>query len=363
MLVYVCTFFIVILLTYIAQILRKKSKYLSYGISIVCIIILATVAALRSNNVGIDIKVYALRYFEKCGEFSNLYKYLKHYEFSEPLYFILNYIVYNVSLNINVLFFIMQFFLASVVYIIAYKNKNNENLLLFVITYLCIWYNTSFNIIRQSLAIFIMLYAFKYIEKQNYKKYFLCVVIAFFFHKSVILCAFIPVLHTIAKKEKKYIYLTGICILLICIFNFIGNFIPKLIEIFPQFAKYFNYALREETNFMPKYAFMKLIFLVGILLYTKETRKKQIGNTLIFIAVLDFVFYCSSIFIMYGYRMSYFFLPHYIYLIPQIDKDLENYKGRDSYKLIITLLLVMYWFYRYVRVGYDGTIPYTFFWQ
>ena len=96
---------------------------------------------------------------------------------------------------------------------------------------------------------------------------------------------------------------------------------------------------------------------------TKETRKNEIGNTLIFIAILDFVFYCSSLFIMYGYRMSYFFLPHYIYLIPKIDKDLKDHKGRSTYRIFICIAFIVYWYYRYVKIGYDGTIPYIFYWK
>ena len=43
MFVYICTFMLVILLTYFAQLTRKKYKYLSYIISFVCIIILSLV--------------------------------------------------------------------------------------------------------------------------------------------------------------------------------------------------------------------------------------------------------------------------------------------------------------------------------
>lgn len=363
MFVYICTFILVIFLTYLAQLTRKKYKYLSYVISFISIIVLSLIAAFRSNEVGTDIKVYGLKYFEKSQNYSSLYKYLKFYDFSEPLYFILNYIVYNIYPKINLLFFVIQFFLASIIYIIAYRNKNDNNMVLYIFTYLCIWYNTSFNIIRQSLAIFIVLYGFKYLENNDNKKYCLCIVLAFFFHKSSVLCLLIPLLKWIAKKEKRYIYIVGVCFILFVLFGIIGIFIPKLISMFPTFEKYFDYALREETNFMLNFACIKLVVLIGLIFFTKETRKTEIGNTLIFIAILDFVFYCSSLFIMYGYRMSYIFLPHYIYLIPRIDRDLKNYKGRSTYRIFICIALMVYWYYRYVKIGYDGTIPYTFFWK
>ena len=67
--------------------------------------------------------------------------------------------------------------------------------------YLCgTFYFFSMNGVRQSVAIMIFYYSFKYIEKHNFKKYAILNGIGFLFHSSAIL--FIPLYFILNKKYK-----------------------------------------------------------------------------------------------------------------------------------------------------------------
>ena len=363
MIEYFFTFGIVIVLTAIAQYCYKKNKILSYVCSFLSICILSLIAALRRLDVGVDIKVYGLDFFNACRYFSKMSSYIAFYK-NEQLYFALNYIVFHLTQNIRVLFFIMQFFIASIVYIIAYDNmkKRDTNILLYVIAYLFLWFNTSLNILRQSLAIFVILYAFKYIENKNYFAYFIAVIIATLFHSSAIVCVLIPLIDYIAKKKnwKTYLFLS-IAVIYFILFNIrtVAILLNK-INVMPD--KYLLY-LSRDGNMITYYAILKIIMIVVIAMYFKKSENNEINRTLFSICVYDVVLYTLSYFIKYGYRISYYFLPHMILLLPRMEADLRKSKGKSTFILVSVILLIVYWVVRYSIVKYDGTIPYNFYWE
>lgn len=363
MIEYFITFAVVIVLTVIAQYSYKKNKALSYMCSFASICILSLISALRRFDVGVDVKIYGIDFFDSCRYFSKMKNYIAFYE-NEQLYFALNYIVFYLTRNIRVLFFIMQFFIALVVYVIAYDNmkKNDTNILLYVIAYLFLWFNSSLNILRQSLAIFIILYAFKFIEKKKYFAYFIAIFIASLFHSSAIICVLIPLIDYIAQKKNWKIYLFfSIVIVYTILFNI--NTVAVLlnkINIVPD--KYLMY-LSRNGNMITYYALLKVIMLLAITVFFRKSENKEINRTLFCICVYDVVFYTFSYFIKYGYRISYYFLPHMLLLLPRMEVDLKNSKGKNTFWFVSIISLVVYWFVRYTIVKYDGTIPYNFYWE
>lgn len=365
MIEYISVFFIVIFLSCLAGYFIKRSKAISIFLSLVCIGLLSLLAALRGYSVGFDIHVYGWEYFYDSAGFPSLFSYLSFRNFKEPFYFALNYIIFKRSGNIHVLFFIMQFIMSFVVYTIAYREAKSDNgtFFIYILSYLFIWYNSSLNIMRQSLALIFVLYGFKYLENRSYYKFLLCVFIAFLFHSSAILCAIFPLLNKVSNSKNSARKLLLICTILIIMFASSRLFVDKLILIFPFFTKYFNYILFSEGNMIFNYAIFKILFLIVILLFSKPILKLKQNNVLYYIIFLDVIFYLSSFFIKFGYRISYFFLPFYIYLLPRIDRSLKDYKGRDFYRIVLFCLLAFYWYYRFAVVGYDSTLPYVFYWE
>jgi len=362
MVIYFVVFAIVMLITVFAQTLYKKNPKISKFLSLIAILILSLFAAIRGLTVGTDINIYGYRYFHSAGYYPNIISYLNFYE-TEHLYFVLNYIVYSLTHNIHVLFFVFQFFIALVVYNIAYKEKENGTMWLYILSYLMLWFNSSLNILRQSLAIFVILYAFRYIEDKKYFKYIIAVLVASLFHKSALLCLIFPLLSLLSNSKRQKLYLILIVIVTLIVYNYLDYIIIFTQNNMSFFQKYVSYLSNEEGNINWYFAAVKLIMLSGIIVFSKKAENKRSNNLLIMLAVIDLLLYCFSAYIKYGYRLSYFFLPHLIILIPRIDKSLENYSGRSLYRLFIIVSLIVYWIVRYCLVQYDGTIPYVFFWQ
>lgn len=362
---YLIIFAIVFLLSLISKFFINKSKFISSFFSLTCIIILSIFAALRGYSVGTDIHVYGWEYFYESAGFKTLFSYIASHDFVEPFYYGLNYIIYRLFGDIHYFFFAMQFIISALIFAIAYDEEKKKKgvFCIYILSYLFIWYNSSLNIMRQSLALIFVLYAFKYLEKMNIKKYIFFVFIGFLFHSSAIVCLSFPLLNKISKSKNAYKYIVIISIVLLGIFSSLRPMVNLLIHIFPFFTKYFNYILYENGNMITNYAIFKVLFLLVVLAFSKPVLTEHKNNILYYFIILDLVFYFSSMFIKFGYRLSYFFLPFYIYLFPRLDSGLKNYKGRSFYRLVLVLLLMIYWYYRFVIVGYDGTIPYVFYWE
>ena len=366
MYIYILTFTVVMILAIIIQKLMVKHKKIAIFLCLVSILILSLLAGLRALNVGRDLRVYVISSFNNSRNFGSIINYLKYYNFKEPLYYTLNYLVYKYNGNINFLLFVIQLIISSVIYYIAYKESENNNgtFSIYIFSYIIIWYNTSFNIVRQSLAIAIMLLSFKSLIENNDKKFILLTFLAFLFHSSAIFCLLFLLIRKVSKFKNRKLYLFFLPTVFMLIFIFLKP-VMSTMSVIPFFQKYYNYLEIDTTNLLPKFAILKLIFLIYFLAFnTGETfRKKEENKIFSFIAITDFMLYLSSGFIMFGYRMSYLFLPIYIYMIPRIDKSYDNKSTQKLFRIGMIIVLCTYWYYRYVSIGYDGTVPYSFFWK
>lgn len=103
----------------------------------------------------------------------------------EPLYILLNAIVGAFNLPYQC-FFILQMFLMLY---IAYKGFEPYK---FILHYTVFFFVTTFfldslNIQRQSISVYIFIFAIRYINSKEFGKYCLCIIIATLFHKSAVI--------------------------------------------------------------------------------------------------------------------------------------------------------------------------------
>ncbi len=347
---YIC----VLILTFIAEILFKKNKIVSLFFIVLSILSMSIFSGIRDYAVGIDIKVYGLNIFSRCFRYNNLSNYMNNIS-SEQLYYLLNYVIHMFSNNYHVFLFVLQLISSILIYIMAFKNIEKYSPTFFIFCYFMLFYNTTFNILRQITAIIIILYSYSFLEKNEYIKFIIGVIVAYLFHSSSIVCLMFLIIKIICKTKKAYLYGLIMGIGMIGCFYFADIIFPNL----PFFSdKYFSY-LTSEANIRYKYLIVKTVILAFILFFKQYIKNNEEMDFLIIVSFFDVIFYLSSAFFKAGYRLSYFFGPYLFYLIPSMSKLLKGKRIKYIYVYGIILLLIFHWLTRYYFIGYDGVIPYS----
>ena len=360
MIPYLITYAIVLILTAYAQATYNKNKKMSYLISFICILLLSTFAALRGLNVGKDISVYGTKIFDLANDYENLIDYIGTGK-AEIGYMLINFIVSRIFGNIHALFFLLEFFNIACIYRIAYRDRNNGTFIFYILTYLLLWNNASFNIIRQSISMIIILYSYTFLEQKKIKHYIASVAIAFLFHKSSIIALINPLLSKLTDDKKiKTRYLAALSIVYVILIINIRSIMSFLITVFPTFKYYYNY-LDRPGNFSLAYFLTICLILITTVVFSKYMNEKKNCNLLTCSVFLFTLLYTTSLSFEYGYRIAYPFILYYVYLIPRIDNSLEKHNGRTFFRIAIICVLLIHWFLRCSY--YDATIPYTWFWQ
>ncbi|MDO4459127.1 MAG: EpsG family protein [Clostridia bacterium] len=335
------------------------------GFIILSVIMLSTFAALRGLSVGTDVTVYLEEAFTGAESIS-LQSFLKKWNNNDVMFYTGVWIVRQITSNIHVYFFLHQFCSATIIYYIAHKNmtEHNDPFTLYIFMYLMMWYGTTFNVLRQTMAVNILLLGYTFLRNKQWIKYCIVVAIASLFHASVLLALFFPFVMVLAGRKNRNLYdavlgVGGIIVmaLLPVFFNIINTF-----GTFDRYKRFFTNKKFSETNFNIHFFIIKSVILIGLLFFvywTKSHRKTEI-SLLSKLMILDLVAYCASMQVKYGYRLSYIFLAFQIIAIPKIYSEIKNDKNRRLFVLFIAISMLMYFYWRYSKIGYDGIVPYVF---
>ena len=152
------------------------------------IMILALFAGFRDIAVGIDTKATIEQFFlpaQRYNSLSDIFENLSYIK--EPIYTIISFFLLKISEDYFVFLFTMQLLVLIPIAIVAYNERTVTCMANVMLIYMFLFYQLSFNLIRQSIAAAFLLLAF---ERFNQKKYIRMVIdIAFTlaFHSSAII--------------------------------------------------------------------------------------------------------------------------------------------------------------------------------
>lgn len=236
------------------------------------------------------------------------------------------------------------------------KFSNNPYLSILIFILVGPLYLSTFNQVRQYLAIGIFLaYLIPLIQKRKKIKYFLIVLAtAYFIHTSAIIL--IP-FYFILNKKISLIKKIGI----IVIFNLITSFIVSLILMTPY--RYFI-LIRDEIE-VGKALFVFQIIISFLLLFTEKSILKLNENRRIFYNMAYFsIFMLLPLFINKNMpveifiRMNNYFFPFVIILIPDFLEKF-NKKSNQILTFLLIILLSAYFYRNTIILGeFYNLVPY-----
>lgn len=221
-----------------------KSKRLIFLILAMGIPIL--IATFRLN-VGTDFQNYIALYYKPIleGRFvMNSYEYIFFYIVKISTFF----------QTTRMMFFMVSFLTVYLLFLYLKNNRKYDIIVLYSI-YIFIFFPQSFNIMRQSLAMVLILLATSYLLKRRQIEYFCLQTIAIFIHNSAIIGIFIFIMYILYfnynikfYKLLLVIFFLGFVVLSLVITNFNGIKIP----IFYKYNSYFLVRVGQNKEFYLK---------------------------------------------------------------------------------------------------------------
>lgn len=293
--------------------------------------ILFLLSALRME-VGNDYETYVDTFHEI---------YVGGYVVTEPLFNAVVKVICELSGGENYLlvFAVFAFVTIWIFLKVMYEQTDDFPMAFFLFMTLGIYFRT-FNTVRYYFVLAITLYALRYIFHKEYGKFILLIVLAAFFHKSVLVV--IPIYLIANMKWKKWyvaVLTVGAAGMLVC-----QDIIMKIaLELYPSYKD--TIYLETETGLSGNLmSILRCVAVLGLALLCyneswKEDMKNRFYIKLNYLAVL--LYLCGSFLPLVG-RIGYYLITSQILLIPAILGSIKDEKKRKIIKVVIIIACVIY---------------------
>ena len=293
--------------------------------------ILFLLSALRME-VGNDYETYVDTFHEI---------YVGGYVVTEPLFNAVVKIICELSGGENYLlvFAVFAFVTIWLFLKVIYEQTEDFPLVFFLFMTLGIYFRT-FNTVRYYFVLAITLFSFRYIFRKEYGKFILLIVLAAFFHKSVLVV--IPIYFIANMKWKKW-YVAVLSIGAAGMLLFQDLIMKIALELYPSYKD--TIYLETETGLAGN--LMSILRCVAVLVLAmlcgreswREDKKNQFYIKLNFLAVL--LYLCGSFLPLVG-RIGYYLITSQILLIPAILGSIKDEKKKRILKTIVIIACVIY---------------------
>jgi len=336
---------------------------------IIELLILISLAGFR-YRVGGDSLAYEDDY-QNLPTFSELIK----YGFSDlpyqPLWYILNALTKSVSKN----FFFFQLIHAIIINscIFVFINKYCIHRFTFIVFYFIFLYPYfNFEILRESIAVVIFLFAFPLIQEKKYLRYYLLNILSFLFHPSALFLFIVPILYFLFKSNTNFLKLFFVGIIIILFSSII---VTTLIDHLPLnmfiLAKLEGYTSLEININGIIVGLFNLLPVMGILYLLK---KIPINNPNINVILsIYFILTLLSFIVEGSYRLlNYFSIFFYVILTDYIIYDIGKiynaikiyrkgvYKGLQLFILLCIFINKGYYYTRDMSMYNYGEEAYCY---
>ncbi|WP_213819033.1 EpsG family protein [Garciella nitratireducens] len=329
MLIYFCVLLIVYCLALIIQFKKLSKKWTILDIFILLIIIIFS--SIR-YKVGTDYELYFYTYNYRVSNIFNLNDfYTTSQEFG---YYLISWITKKISSSPYAIFWTS----AIITYIPIYSRlkKETSNFSLAILLFFLLgFYATSFNIIRQSIAIAINFYANQYINTER-KKFILLNIVGASFHLSCIIVMIIQLIINRIKPTKKFFLFTVVLAILSVIwiekFALIFNFIEN---INPRYLTYFN--IHPAGIGLKLLTLLRFIITIYVFLVTNKNEYHYYKVSLI-VSLLFMIMGWYNVFLG---RIEIYFSITLLLLLPEILRKIEiKERILHQYCLNVVFLIV-----------------------
>lgn len=347
---YITSFSLSGFLFYIGSLNKKNSFNI---VSIIALIIPICIATFR-YGVGTDYFSY-LNGFYRAESYSIYNNFIDNGIFESGFYIITKIAI--VMGNYRSMFALSSILTLVPIYYVFSKHRGIESVTLGMILYLCIYFPTSLNIMRQYIALAFVVLSFDFIFKRQFIKFVITILIASLFHKTAII---VLLLYFLWSKNNEIFNILKMCVAIFLLI-FIAIYYIDFLEILSSINGFENYSiyLTNEVSGQNRDIYLKFVVFIMIFLIRKplikyDERNKFYLLLLVFDLIISFTGY-SSPFIK---RFSLYFGIAQLFLLASAPKA---FKGKTVKMLIYFLICIygiLYFVLIYYLLGQSDIFPY-----
>ena len=353
----------------------KSSKWLNRILISIALLLPALLAGMRDSSVGTDTANY-IRYFEyvkNAGSHVQNFKYLD----LERGFGVFLYLISRLTDNVFWMLFLSELFICFFVWKAIDDNVSDQYKVFSMVLYYLLFYSFSFNLMRQMMAMSILLFSYRYIKRREMFKFLICVVIASLLHNaSVIGVALYPIYGVCMRKDsinsqykkisqfglllRKVVFklrfvliLSGLCLAALIIYN--GK---EIIEFINIYFKDF-YAIAEGIGGGSS-AWRYTLYMILLLICSAYTfqffRTEYMFYIVIFL--LSIILYQFKFISKEAYRVAMYYSLYFVILIPQVIAATSKKTNRKISSIMVFIIACIYSYDFFVIQLYNSTYPY-----
>lgn len=353
----ICYAVIGFLMTNIDKYGSKFNKVLLF----LSIAILTLLAAFRSDTMGVDVRGYALSSFkaaEKALGFGGL-KYYMNQGTTEWGYKLLAYVCTKVFHNLNGVLFGTALLTNGGVIIGLYRVRKHIPLTLATLAYCFLFYQETYNMMRQWIAMAIIVFGIIYIYERKPLKFCLTVAVATLFHTSAILAILLYIVVQFIRKRNNIKWqILIILITLFCVIN-IGALMEYIVDQGWLKERYLYYVTGEALTYSWQMAIVRIPpIALSFVLYRDMNRKDELHKVWFLFLVIDLIVSQLHSVMDFAQRIgAYFGLAQMFEL--SLAGSVGKLKQRTLVKTLVVMFLLMYWYVYYIYFNFSQSYPYV----
>ena len=307
-------------------ILDRFSKKKSSLKIVIALLPMCITSAIR-YDVGWDyLKIYTNGFF-MIGK-----GYMPHY-FSEIPFDFLVKKIYTVSNQNPDWLFIICSVLTFIFLTKAIKEQSINVVFSILLVFLIRYYFLTLNIVRQGIAMSIILCSYRFIKERNFKKYVMTILLASCFHMMSLI--YIPIYYIYKidwNKKKNIVFATILPIFAIIIYLVVLKY--------TKYGGYIN-SIQNDNSFL-----IHEIILSGIILFLALLEKKNVViekeyfDTYFIMQILTFITSVCSRFLPVADRIVWLLYIQNIFFVPIIIRNIK----KSSQRIVVTVFFIMLMF-------------------
>lgn len=329
------------------------------------------IAGIRSADIGTDVNVYVRPLAELALDAPTFQHYYESKFWAswhklgpsdyEVGFSILIWIFARLTRSISGVLFGVQALTIVPCYFAAKKYLSDKGVWLAMAVYYLMFYNISLNLMRQMIAIAMVLLAYSYLTDKKRGMYLCFVVVAVLMHKTAIMAIMLAPALSIVRRISDRNQLAFMVLALSCIALMAVGPVGHLMDLLglDQYAAYLmgNKMEMSWSQFLSKTG---LLLLVMMGCGAVSVKSMDDGAFLLLLCILSSVVLSPiGSLSQHASRILLYLDQFAVLLVPSVYLKIDRCRARRIYLMAVILYLVVYWLMMFVILEVGETTPYA----